>query len=204
MYDESITTETYGDYKIEILPDDAPCHPRKDYDNLGHMVYGHGRYTVGDEDVDDNDDPDFDPTSWDDWAAYVKEHRGAKVVLPVYMYEHSGITISTSPFSCSWDSGQVGIIYDDREARLNNEKYMNEPFTVEHLTEILQGEIKTYDTYLRGEVVGFRVTGPHGYQESCWGFYDEDDALSEARAELWCAVTLHLKQDAKINRMMAL
>ena len=33
------------------------------------------------------------------------------IVLPVYLYDHSGIRISTSPFSCPWDSGQVGVIY---------------------------------------------------------------------------------------------
>jgi hypothetical protein len=35
--------------------------------------------------------------------------------LPLYLYEHSGITMSTSPFGDRWDSGQVGIIYVKRE-----------------------------------------------------------------------------------------
>ena len=33
------------------------------------------------------------------------------LILPVYMYEHSGIALSTGSFSDNWDSGQVGWIY---------------------------------------------------------------------------------------------
>jgi hypothetical protein len=35
------------------------------------------------------------------------------VVLPVYIYDHSGITLNTTGFSCPWDSGQVGWIVCD-------------------------------------------------------------------------------------------
>lgn len=37
------------------------------------------------------------------------------VILPLYLYDHSGITISTVPFSCPWDSGQVGWIYAPKD-----------------------------------------------------------------------------------------
>lgn len=30
---------------------------------------------------------------------------------PVYAYIHGGMTVSLSPFSCSWDSGQLGRIW---------------------------------------------------------------------------------------------
>jgi len=33
------------------------------------------------------------------------------IMLPLYLYDHSGITMSTGKFSCPWDSGQVGWIY---------------------------------------------------------------------------------------------
>ena len=38
--------------------------------------------------------------------SFLKEY----IALPVYLYDHGGITISTSPFSCPWDSGFFGII----------------------------------------------------------------------------------------------
>jgi hypothetical protein len=33
------------------------------------------------------------------------------VILPLYVYEHSGVTMRTYPFGCRWDSGQAGYIY---------------------------------------------------------------------------------------------
>lgn len=32
------------------------------------------------------------------------------LMLPLYLYDHSGITMNTTGFSCPWDSGQVGWI----------------------------------------------------------------------------------------------
>jgi len=58
-----------------------------------------------------HDGPVFDKA-----LARVKEEREAVLDrhyarLPLYLYDHSGITISTGPFSCPFDSGQVGFIY---------------------------------------------------------------------------------------------
>lgn len=72
-------------------------------------------------------------------------------ILPLYLYDHSGITMSTNRFNCPWDSGQVGYIY------LTREKYEKETaleFTIKAAHEILTGEVETYDYYLTGEVYG--------------------------------------------------
>lgn len=37
--------------------------------------------------------------------------RGDLIGLSVYAYIHSGITLSTSPFSCGFDSGHSGFVY---------------------------------------------------------------------------------------------
>ena len=37
------------------------------------------------------------------------------LMLPLYLYDHSGITMNTTGFSCPWDSGQVGWIYAFKE-----------------------------------------------------------------------------------------
>ncbi|SHF15500.1 hypothetical protein SAMN02745133_01946 [Desulforamulus putei DSM 12395] len=37
------------------------------------------------------------------------------IILPLYLYDHSGITMNTTGFSCPWDSGQVGWIYCSKE-----------------------------------------------------------------------------------------
>ena len=38
----------------------------------------------------------------------------------LYMYEHSGITISTSKFNCQWDSGQIGFVYVEKKTIREN------------------------------------------------------------------------------------
>lgn len=39
-------------------------------------------------------------------------------ILPLYLFDHSGLTISTSDFNDPWDSGQVGYIYLDKETAM--------------------------------------------------------------------------------------
>lgn len=72
------------------------------------------------------------------------------VILPLYLYDHSGLTISTSGFSCPWDSGQVGHIYmsldQAAEHGLTSRK---------EIAEALVQEVKTYDDYLTGSVYRF-------------------------------------------------
>lgn len=65
----------------------------------------------------------------------------------LYLYEHSGITIRCSPFSCGWDSGQVGFIYVTKEKA--GDDWQN-------AETILKGEIATLDQYLTGDVWGYR------------------------------------------------
>ncbi len=75
------------------------------------------------------------------------------VILPLYLYDHSGITMNTTGFSCPWDSGQVGWVFVSKKKV--REEYGVKRITeslVEKVTEILKGEVKTYDMYLTGEL----------------------------------------------------
>ena len=67
-------------------------------------------------------------------------------ILPVYMYDHSGITLSTGPFSCPWDSGQVGFIY------VTKEKCDKEQVDFAKAEDYLKGEIATLDQYVTGDI----------------------------------------------------
>ena len=163
---------------LVIEQDSDPENPRE-WDNLGKMVCFHKRYNLGDEN-------DFSPTefgNWDELETYIYKKMDAAVVLPIYLYDHSGITMSTSPFSCPWDSGQVGFIYATHEGM---EKEFGEiPISdaVKIMNETLNGEVELYDLYLRGEVYGYTLFKVQecdlGYEhrismDSCWGFYGSD------------------------------
>ena len=147
--------------KLVIRPDHYGESPRK-WDNLGTIAHVHSRYNLGEE-------------------RYSDEHRTRKfreenIILPVYLYDHSGITINTTGFSCPWDSGQVGIIYVSRE-RVRKEygwKAISKK-REERIKDQLRGEIETFDQYLTGDVYGFELLDDSGEEiDTCWGFYGYD------------------------------
>lgn len=66
------------------------------------------------------------------------------IVLPLYMYDHSGIIIRTYPFDCQWDSGQVGFIY----VRRDNPKVKGYEGSEIEVIEIMKKEVELYNDYL--------------------------------------------------------
>lgn len=104
------------------------------------------------------------------------------IALPLYLYDHSGITISTNAFSCGWDSGQIGHIYVTKE-KLKNEGLVDTPR--EQIEKYLIGEVKEYDAYLTGEVYGWQIETNEGdILESCWGYYSESEAQHQGMESL--------------------
>lgn len=176
---QTITTD--NGYKAHIMLDSDPMNPREEFDHIGRMVCFHKRYTLGDNAKTLGWTPrsgDFD--GWDEVKAYLEREEDAAVILPVFMYDHSGITISTSRFSCRWDSGQIGFIYLTKKA-------LAEDFggDVAKGEACLRAEVEEYDAYLRGDVYGYVVEGPDSLNlDSCWGFYDLDGAVEQAKAQL--------------------
>lgn len=177
---------------FRLEQDEDPCDPRGD-DNLGKMICFHKGYNLGDK--HDLSSDMFD--GWEEMEKYLKETMNAGVILPLYLYDHSGITMNTTGFSCRWDSGQVGFIYctlkdvlenwpgqkswDDEMKDWREEDKM---ITTREATErLLKGEVETYDQYLTGEIYRFSITKvetcDHGHkhetkEDSCSGFYGSD------------------------------
>ena len=171
-YGESQTVVQVGDttYKVVIWQEDGAESPRE-WENEGTMLCWHDRYRLGDEQIEPPEG--------------VEDVPDDVVRLPLYLYDHSGLTMSTSPFSCGWDSGQVGWIY----AKLKDPKDEQERARV---TRTLKGEVEVYDMYLTGQVYGYRVyaekeseymyyketeDAPPQWEEvgSCWGFYGDHE-----------------------------
>lgn len=179
---EEIETHEDISYRIRIEQHDGALDPRKDFDNVGTMVCWHRRYNLGDEQRRD------DSSEWLD--ALIAEHGEANlVVLPLYLYDHSGITMKTTSFSCSWDSGQVGYIYVTK-AKALLELSCHDDNWREVATKCLVAEVTVYDNYLTGNVHGYviaRRIGENGKWEeldSCWGCFGDydEDVLKEAKS----------------------
>ena len=91
------------------------------------------------------------------------------VILPVYLYDHSGLTINTTGFSCPWDSGQLGWIYATHESVIKEYGAVT-PETLEKAENLLRSEVEEYDLYLTGQCYGFKLYEGHNEINSCWGF----------------------------------
>ncbi|GFE67101.1 hypothetical protein [Litoreibacter roseus] len=187
---DPIHEETYHEHTIKIFHDPTPENPRE-FDNLGTMTCWHRRYRLGDD--HSHEDPhaflaslaemsDATDASFD--QLYSRASRKA-VILPLYLYDHSGITMNTTGFHCPWDSGQVGFIHVSLDP-------VREAYGVqrvskslrENVENILRQEVAAYDDYLTGNCFGF-VTERDGEEiDSCWGFLGdyEQGCLTEARS----------------------
>ena len=184
MNDTIITIEQ-GDKIIRIERDQAPDSPRE-WENLGVIVCFHRRYRLTDEGHELRHDA-FE--SWNDLKEHLESEEHATVILPLYLYDHSGIALQTEPFTCTWDSSQVGCIWTTQE-RVEALGH-SEPPTTEDIEGFLKAEVDTYSKYLSGEIYGYRIfqacphCGKPGDDElaSCWGFYDLDDCKAEAKAQ---------------------
>lgn len=177
----TIHSETeYKGYNIKIKYDTEPHNPRGD-DNIGKMVCFHGSYNLG----DNNDYRQGDYSSWYELRAQLIKDFRNDVILPLYLYDHSGITIATTPFSCRWDSGQVGFIIVDRKMLLacRGVKKITKK-EKEKLFEYLKSEVETYDWYLTGDAYGYCIEDEDEEEiDSCWGYLgDPNYVLDEARS----------------------
>jgi hypothetical protein len=183
---------------LRIIQDENPESPRE-WDNLGTMICSHRKYKLGDKQLESKLDQmqeivqdlnireyieGLDEDYWydeDKLQEFIETKEGA-VVLPLYIYDHSGITMNTTGFSCRWDSGQVGWIYVSKE-RIIEEYGDASKESVEKARRVLESEVETYAQYLEGDVYGFEIVKQeqcdHGHvhekhEDSCWGFYGHD------------------------------
>lgn len=174
-----------GDKTVRIVYDDDSPNPRTEWDNFGTMAAFHRRYNLGDKDHGIRSE-DF--SGWAEMREYIEKELDAPVILPLYLYDHSGLRISTGDFGDPWDSGQVGFIFATR-AQLEKE-YGKKKLTkkiLDRARKVLEGEVETYDDFLSGQVYGFVVEDEEGDElESLYGIYGLEYAREEARAAAGC------------------
>jgi hypothetical protein len=163
--------EEYKGYRIEVRQEEYPIDPRKEFDHLGTIISLHSRYCLGEK---------HSFASSAEILSHLQEISA--YWLPVYLYDHSGITISTKPYTCPWDSGQIGVIYVSWEKA----KAEFGPCPKRKALKCLESEIREYDDYLTGNVYGYCIIDNEGNEiDSCWGYYGnpEESGLLQAAKE---------------------
>lgn len=136
------------------------------------------------------------------------------VCKPVYMYEHSGQTISLSPFGCPWDSGCCGYIFVFKDKILKEFPDTNNDNWRDKAEEVIKSEIDIYDDYIQGNVYCYCLEEGHTVEhkdlitnetwtsteyevvDSCCGFYGDCslDILHTALGDNW-EVIEEIKED---------
>lgn len=167
------------DFRLHIERDPAAESPRE-WDTVGTIVARHTRYQLGDQDAP--------AIAWDELSGWyeVEEHlaeeHGAIAVLPVYLYDHSGLALSTTPFSCPWDSGRVGAIYATAKSVAIT---LGQDASREQILRALREEVSLFDSYVSGDVWGFVICDRFGnVLDSCGGFFDRQEAEEEGKRAL--------------------
>ena len=178
---------------LKIIQDEDIRSPRDEFDNLGTIVHWHPNYNLGD--VRSN------RADYNSAEENVKGNSNKDdVVIPIYLYDHSGLTVRTTPFDCRWDSGQVGFI------KVSKEKIRGE-FNVKRvskkledkITEHLENEVKTLDQYLTGDCYGFQIVDNESAEviDSCYGFYGSNMKDNGLIGELPEEYRVQIEQELK-------
>jgi hypothetical protein len=209
----------YRDHIIEIHGDDMPSDPRKEHCNVGTMVTWHTLYQLGDISNPEYDMDQFqrvivgndielslgagytlapDDVTECDLREGVKDY----IIKSIYLLDHSGLRLSTTGFSCPWDSSKIGYIYmsvndaikewgEDRQTSFDfghefscsgfdNYSLVRSPSQIiKKANQCLDSEVSVYDAYLAGEVYGYIVYDANTYDR------DEKLVINEPLESLW-------------------
>lgn len=156
-----------------------------------------------------------------DPASYYRKKYGARVVLPLFVYEHSGITISagaaiedktkqndvrsTGRFmgdDAGWDTSFVGFIFDTPE---QVKECIGDNVTDEDIEKALEQEVEIYASYLEGDVTYYRVEDDEtDFDEGCGGYVgDSKHCENECFASLETAIESRLAEQQERDEMAA-
>lgn len=153
---------------LDIYVDECPYDPRDD-PHTSTMICFHARYILGDKHTISR--KDF--TLWESLERHLRNHYDAKIIKPLYLLDHGGLSISMTPFALKWDSGQLGFIYATTD--------LVDEWGEEEIIATLESEVTMYNQYISGDVYRYELKHhtmcehcKHGHidmiQEGCFYF----------------------------------
>jgi hypothetical protein len=154
-------TTDFENFTLKIVHDDDAPSPRADA-NLGTFAGWHRKYNLGDV------QPKIDPME------YQEALPANSLIVPVYMFDHGSVALSTKDFGDRWDSGQVGIYHLSPE-RIAEEYGVDTPENRALALDGIKAEISKYSDYLNGNCWGYEIEDADGnHVDSYWGFIGSD------------------------------
>ena len=144
---------------------------------------------------------------------YVQKEHGARVIIPLFLYDHSGISMSAGeaiiartetdadfsrsnrhPFDAQgWDVSSVGVIFDTPEGV---KQCIGDDATVDQIKAALLSEVGVYSSYLEGDVAFYAVQDDEtGFQDACGGFVgDHEGCEAECFSAMESAIVKRLAE----------
>lgn len=177
--DEVIELEIEGaKHKLSFYQDNDSEDPRT-WDPISTMLCWHRNYKLGDKNRYDSLQDALediavcagysgekleelflirdDETLKDRDMRVMKELAFFACIKYIYLYDHSGITISTDPFNDPWDSGVVGIVYITKQTAYENLVNVDEISWYDLASQQIETEVDIYDQWLTGDIYGFSL-----------------------------------------------
>lgn len=171
-------------YTLQVQQDECPMNPRTDMEPIGTLCVLPNKYShLGDNEEFLSEWNGLQMQSvyglpiLEQAKHYAREVCGVVgelAICEVYGYSHGSLVLSTTPFSCRFDSGLFGFIFAQVE----------EGQTEEQVLGWLQEEIDTYSAYLQGDVYEWAIEKDGECVESCSGYYCEEEAQRDGEAWL--------------------
>jgi hypothetical protein len=187
-FDYVYETVEEGGLILQIVQDPNPFDPRGD-DQLGYMLCWHPDYVLGDGQFKNiNTERGAvehlvsvgDSETMAEVAEYIRKELGGINIISLFLYDHSGISISagatipddepstdedttvdrgsfgsrTITGGYSWDTSMVGFIYTTPKLI----EMIGAP--LDSIDRQLRGEVEEYNDYLTGNAWGYVLTKP--------------------------------------------
>lgn len=179
--DQDMVYETHqrGDLTVHVVHDPEGGWDPREGDNLMEIVHWHRRYDFG-ERAPDGLDGIEGVRKW-----LVKE-RKALNVLPLMIYDHSGVTLWVGDMPrgipgehVGWDTGQVGFIYTTQKQI----DLLGAP--ADSIDRQLRAEVKEWDDFMTGNIYGFVIEDKDGEELERGGGCIGDPRYALEEADGW-------------------
>lgn len=176
--------------KLEIDFDNYAENPYESYDH-GIKIYSFSnRYNLGEDGgysesstilsnicydlgIDYNDDTTEEQM--------INRIQKKAIFEPIYIYEHSSVALSTTPFNDRWDSGQVGWYLVDKNSLEKNFGYKKRTKkAIEQVEKRVSGLLDNMQAHINGDVYMWFIYDSEGeILESCTEYYDIEHIYNE-------------------------
>lgn len=167
----AITTTDGRKLRLVIEQDQFPEDPRS-WDNLGTMLCCHRDYQLGDcnsnRETEEQlaeicrkygkSDEEIDEMTFAEEVQFILNQDNI-CGLPLYITDHSGISMQTYRFD-AWDSSFVGLIFVEKDFYLAQMCLKDEEDWKAKAKETLKSEVETYSDFLEGNVYGWTLYEP--------------------------------------------